>query len=597
MTRAKLRRRLRALSRDERGFTILETVIAITVIFASLLALAYTATIGFKSIAYARERVTFDGVADRIMEEIRGQAYSKIQTGLLSTDLTGDPKILACEPGPPVVYRFESCSTPPLEDGTGEKVVNSGGVTSTNWINPHMGTVAASAITNNIGYSWATYITNEDTATDPYRVTVVVSWSSAAYPAKSNNLVRIQSLFASPSGCVSSATHPFAAPCQPFFYGLAQVPAGRVEVSGSVLGLTFTGGYLQLTGTEANIRNEQVTSGTASYTESQVSVTDALGTRTEGGLLTTASAADSDPNAPGGTYQSKPVTPIAGVGGTVSSAVGSTSITFQAPAGDSGFAQTAVAAGGTNVCPPPTDAAETDSMPCAGGRIQQGGTLTSTLDMNGIVGGLGSATLASVGASASNPNKSFVDREPVSGNFGRVELTATRRFGTINVGALPSGMTAPAGFTSLVIITGYQDVVTSQAGAPTAAAPTFLVDPSGSVSFWNGFGYTSYAPDSANLNGISSTVTSSDTVGGQNVVVTISVNPGSTAAATGSGMTCTGSFPNALCTDADSSIAPFTATLHYVVTADGVTVVDLNISLVLGTMLTRAVFGQPPDEG
>ena len=85
-----------ALSRDERGFTILETVIAITVIFASMVALAYTATIGFRSIAYARERVTFDGVADPIMEEIRGQAYSKIQTGLLTTDLTGDPNIVPC---------------------------------------------------------------------------------------------------------------------------------------------------------------------------------------------------------------------------------------------------------------------------------------------------------------------------------------------------------------------------------------------------------------------------------------------------------------------------------------------------------------------
>ena len=126
MTRAMLRRRLRALSHDERGFTILETVIAITVMFAALVALAYTATIGFKSIAYSRERVTFDGVADRIMEEIRGQAYTKIQTGLLTSDLTGDPNIINCG-GTPIVYRFESCST-------GEKIVSSGGVAATPWI-------------------------------------------------------------------------------------------------------------------------------------------------------------------------------------------------------------------------------------------------------------------------------------------------------------------------------------------------------------------------------------------------------------------------------------------------------------------------------
>jgi type II secretory pathway component PulJ len=79
-----LRRRLRALSHDERGFTILETVIAITVMFASLVALAYTATIGFKSIAYSRERVTFDGVVDRSWRHPR-PGYTKVQTGLLTS--------------------------------------------------------------------------------------------------------------------------------------------------------------------------------------------------------------------------------------------------------------------------------------------------------------------------------------------------------------------------------------------------------------------------------------------------------------------------------------------------------------------------------
>src|SRR5256885_12402490 len=98
-----LRARLRS---DERGFTIIESVIAITVIFASLTALAYTATIGFKATAYARERITADGVANQIMEEIRGLAYSKIQSGLSSTDLTGDANLVSCSG----VYRFESCS-------------------------------------------------------------------------------------------------------------------------------------------------------------------------------------------------------------------------------------------------------------------------------------------------------------------------------------------------------------------------------------------------------------------------------------------------------------------------------------------------------
>jgi hypothetical protein len=584
MTRAQLRNRLRALSSDEGGFTILETVIAITVIFAALLALAYTATIGFRSIAYGRERVTFDGVADQIMEEIRGQAFSKIASGLLTSDMTGDASILNCG-GTPTVYRFESCST-------GEKVVNSGGVPTTPWINPHTGTVAASALTNNVGYTWSTYITNDDSTVNPYRVTVIVQWTSAAYPNKANSLVRVQSLFSSPSGCVSSSTHPFAAPCQPFFYGVSQVPAGKISISGTVNGLSFSSGYLQTPGTESNLQNEQVTQGRATFTESQASVTDGLGTRTEGGISTAAGAADSDPNAPGATYGT--TSDVSGVGGTVSSSSGSTSISFVAPAGDTGRADVAVAAAGANVCPPPTDAAETDSLPCVGGRMQQGGTLSSTLSMNGIVGSLGTASLASVAAASSNPDKSFVDREAVSGQDGRVEVTATRRLGAIGIGAFPSGITAPAGFTYLLRLpTGLQDTATSQAGTTTTAAPAATVT-SGTVEYWNGLNYTSLSPTAAGLNNLTSAATSTATIGGRLVVVTMSVDSGSTAAVTGTHQT---NPSGSLRTDVDSSVVPFAATVHYVVTVDGLTQVDLEISLQLGTLLTRGVYGQPPTAG
>ena len=584
MTRAMLRRRLRALAHDERGFTILETVIAITVMFASLVALAYTATVGFRSIAYARERVTFDGVADRIMEEIRGQAYTKIQTGLLTSDLTGDPNILNCG-GVPIVYRFESCST-------GEKIVSSGGVAVTPWINPHSGTVAAAAITNNVGYTWSTYITNNDPATQPYRVTVVVQWASAAYPNKTNNLVRVQSLFASPSGCVNSSTHPFGAPCQPFFYGLAQVPAGKITITGTVQGLTFSTGYLQTTGTESNLQNEQVTRSNATFAESLASITDALGTRTEGGVVSGAQAADSDPNAPGATYGT--TSEVGGIGGTVSSASGSTSISFIAPPGDTGRADAAVVASGANICPPPADVAETDGLPCAGGRMQQGGTLSSTLGLGGIVPSLGTATLASVAAAAGNPVKSFVDREAVSGQDGRIEVTATRNLGVMGIGAFPSGIAAPATFTYLLRMpAGYQDTVTSQAGTTTTAGPS-TGTPTGNVQFWNGAGYTSLAPTAAGLNNLTSTATSAATIAGRAVVVTISVNAGSTAAQPGTHQT---NPSGSLRTDVDSSIAPFSATVHYVVTVDGVTTVDLQIALQLGTILTRGVYGQPPVAG
>src|SRR2546425_7853553 len=344
----------------EDGFTIIETVIAITILFASMVALAYTATVGFKSIAFARERDTGNGIANQIMEQIRGYPYSYIQAGLSSSNLTGDSNIVSCA----TVYYFQSC--------TGEPIISTTGLATRTWINPHTGTIAASATTNNIAYNWATYITNSNTTTNAYRVTLIVSWASAAYPSYANSSITFQSLFNSPSGCVSSSTHPYAAPCQPFFYGTATVPPGTIDISGTISGLTFSSGSLSLTGADSDVQNEQVTDAHSKYTESGVAITDGGGTRTDGGNITTTSAADNDPNNPGAAYQQS--AGASGVGGNVVSPVGggSTQIQLQAPTGDTALAQSAVSAGGANVCPPPTDTAETDSLPCSGSRIQQG---------------------------------------------------------------------------------------------------------------------------------------------------------------------------------------------------------------------------------
>ncbi len=163
MTRRTLARRLRSCASQERGFTIVETMIAMVVIFGSLTALAYTATIGFRYISYGRDRQQATGYANKIMEEIRGQAYSTIQQGLASTDLTGDSRIVNCSG----TYRFESCS--------GTKIVSSvvPDGTTAQWIIPHQGTTTV----GNLPVSWATYVTNENIVNNPYTVTVIVSWS------------------------------------------------------------------------------------------------------------------------------------------------------------------------------------------------------------------------------------------------------------------------------------------------------------------------------------------------------------------------------------------------------------------------------------
>ena len=204
MTRRTLIRRIRARLDGERGFTILETVIAIMVVFASLTALAYTASIGFRYVGYGRDRIQATGVANRVMEDIRGLAYTKITNGIPSNELASDSRIVSCSG----TYRFETCS--------GEKIVSSTFAPSYEaaWLVPHTDQLSV----GNLDFTYHTYVTNDSPTTTPYRVTVIIEWANGAIRSAPNNSVRLQSLFWSPNGCVNPNTHPFAAPCQPFFY-------------------------------------------------------------------------------------------------------------------------------------------------------------------------------------------------------------------------------------------------------------------------------------------------------------------------------------------------------------------------------------------
>src|SRR6266566_4524081 len=82
------------LNSDERGFTLVEVVFAITVMFVALMVLAYTATTGFSYEDLARQKQTATGIADQIMEQTRGLAWDKITAGHVSGDLAGDANLV-----------------------------------------------------------------------------------------------------------------------------------------------------------------------------------------------------------------------------------------------------------------------------------------------------------------------------------------------------------------------------------------------------------------------------------------------------------------------------------------------------------------------
>jgi type II secretory pathway pseudopilin PulG len=626
------------LRHDERGFTLLETVIAVTVVFGALLALAYTATIGFGYQSLARQRMTATQVANRIMEQVRGLAYSKVQAGLADADLSGDPNIVACSEPTGIVFRFLSCLPVPSGSpvGAGERIVHSPiscPASNPDCVAPlvrHRGTMTANGIT----YSWSVYVTNDCptlgsgcTKVAPYRVTVLVTWTGGrAYPTK---LVRIQSLFYSPAGCRSTTTHPFAAPCQPFFFATARAPVGSVSVSGSIAGLSFSSGELLTIGVESSLQQEQLSQAQGSYTATGVVVRDAGGERVAGVTSEVTTASDADPGSTTPPYSSSTLTPPTGLS-TVSSASGNVEISFTSPAGDTARSDSTVAAGGTYVCPPPTDTAETDGKPCAGSRAQQGGTaptdaapLTAALRLDGFASGLGSATLARVGNQNNGPAKTFVNRviyatstatcSPVNGADGCVDIQSVRSFGTIGLGGLPSGMAAPIGWNGYWLrIVGYTDsgratvgraALSSASTGPAVSAPSTSL--SGTLSYWNGTQYVSLpvndpripsALDAFAVTG-GTPFSLTQTVGGKTVTVTIGTVAGASAQASASTSTTVSGTGNLSRTEAIAQVTPPRVTLVYRVAVDGEPAVDLRIELNLKTLEARGVYAPAPAPG
>ncbi|MFL5799125.1 MAG: hypothetical protein ACJ77A_14495 [Actinomycetota bacterium] len=454
----------RGLHRQESGFTVIETMMAVLILVFSLVAVLYATSSSLGTIAFARQRQAANGIAAKLMEDVRGIAYTTLGKGLNDSDLGGDSSIASCSG----VYRYQSCS--------GETIVHDPTAPTTVPLNPHQGTFGA-AQGYPTTYSWALYVTNAANAPSAgaFRVTVRVSWIKAEIRGASNS-VQLQTLIYSPAGCTSGSTHPFAAPCQPFFHGVGNVNSGSLETTGTVSGLTFDSTSVDLRSQSAEIQQEQVTHVLSSAHLAGGSEV-VGGTTTQAGEQAASSvSADSDPSTAAGTYSTQSVTQPGAA--TVGASNGNNALTVTTAGGDTGQSISTTTANATNSCN-----GQVDGLSCSYSTSTVGGGVSEVLALGG---GIGSATLVSVGNQGA-ANTAYGRRVvPVSTRDGNVRETVTRSIPTIAIGGLPDGVAAPANWPGYWIrLSGYSVTTSCEAGTDSAA-PTLTIAPGGQISTWNG---------------------------------------------------------------------------------------------------------------
>jgi len=567
MTR--LIRRLRERNPEE-GFTLVEVAVALGIFFISLMALAQAAIVGFRDVAFARQRQTGNQIANQILEEVRGLAYEHVTKGLAAEDLAGDPNIIDCGGVP----YFKVC--PP--DPAAEPIVHTPGLAPVTPLVPHRGSVgAAEGYTST--YDWSVYVMQALDAPEAgaYRVWSIVEWNRAANQGARNS-VETQTLIFAPSGCLDLATHPFGAPCQAYHAAVASIGGGGATVTGPVEQVAYDSFAVDLVNQGSTVQTEQVP---------RVDGSSLLpgGRRVVGGLTSSigrtlgTSQADGDPATPAGDHDATSLLPQGG--GFLSASSTGSELRAIIGGSDTGSTVSTTAASASNPC-----TTQNDGLPCGYNAGKHVGAMSLTLKIPED-GGIG--TLVSVGAGTESTT--YTRRAvPVAGTDGLARSIVTRAIPEVRVGGLPAKASPPPGWAEYWFrLINYTATLQAEAGENTVA-PTASV--SGTLEYWNGSGYSSVA-----VNNTTKTVTpapldlsiSGTGFGSGRVLISgeVTVRGTTISQETGDPAT-TRSEARAVAN------APVFSTMSYVIRRGGNTIADLLVAVDLGRAYAQANYQPAP---
>jgi hypothetical protein len=182
---------------------------------------------------------------------------------------------------------------------------------------------------------------------------------------------------------------------------------------------------------------------------------------------------------------------------------------------------------------------------------------------------------------------------PTTSGAGCAYAAANRSLGTVSLGGLPAaqiGDTVPAGFASLVSISGLSETARAEAGAGERS-PTYTR--AGTLSYWNGLSMTGVLLSAVATPSTIDPPAVTALYPGSAGTVTVTADPLVTIGST------TGSSTGALpCTSQQCSRSQtgstITVTVVYAVTAAGAQTTRFALSATLGTVIAQATYRGAP---
>ena len=571
------------ITKDEVGFGIIEVMVATSIIVIALSVLAYTTNLALIDVAYARQRQSATSLADKAIEQIKALPYATVAAGLYTPDLSGDPAITSPSPGAyyyggESIPNFSSSTTPPAP------------------LYPH---VSPPVLLQGTSYTTHVYITNYNNNINSgiYRATAVVSWTNPVRHGSST--VKVQTLIFSPQGCLSGSTHPYSAPCEAFFYASGTNGSPGSSLSGSIYGLgTLNSASLSFPQIQSNLQAQQISSVKSDATGSGSN----YGSISQGSQ--TASAYSStDPTSNSSPYVSNSWSPTSpSPTGPPSGSWGSLSL---ASTTDTGQAIATTSDSTVNSCSDLGGILQHRHLPCGDSNVTQGsGPISASLNLtpgglsigNIILESLGSSSTSLFEAQYNNSWTSTTNCSSTSGD-GCVHSSVKSTIGSFYLGGVPSPGAIPSSdFPSgwggnLVSISGFSTQVNSESGV-SAASPS--VSSTGSISYWNGTGYSSLTslPTSSTVLNIPTVTINDSDFNGQSLSITLTPNltigPNTT---TSSGTSC--AAPNPCTAQAASSI--LSGSINYVITQGSTTLANFNLNINLGSLVAKTTYQAAPN--